>query len=113
MLVKDGKAVTAARSLAYARAAFNWAIKREKVLKNPFAGLPIATIVSERERVLTDGELADCRPSDGLPMGAILSNRDSDLAAARGSRRNALVGDRLRFLRLDNAGRPDEERQAT
>jgi integrase len=58
-LVKSGKAVTAARSLAYARAAFNWAVKREKIPKNPLVGLPIATIASERERVLNDGELAE------------------------------------------------------
>jgi integrase len=51
--------VTAARSLAYARAAFNWAVKREKVPRNPFVGLPVTTVTVERERVLSDAELAD------------------------------------------------------
>ena len=58
-LVSSAKAVTAARSLAYARAAFNWAAKREKVPRNPFVGLPVATVTVERERVLSDAELAD------------------------------------------------------
>jgi integrase len=58
-LVRSAKAVTAARSLAYARAAFNWAAKREKVAQNPFVGLPVATVTVERERVLSDAELAD------------------------------------------------------
>jgi integrase len=58
-LVRSTKAVTAARSLAYARAAFNWAAKREKIPHNPFVGLPVAKVTAERERVLTDAELAD------------------------------------------------------
>ena len=58
-LVRSTKAVTAARSLAYARAAFNWAAKREKVAQNPFVGLPVAAVAADRERVLTDAELAD------------------------------------------------------
>jgi integrase len=58
-LVGSDKVVITARSLAYARAAFNWAAKREKIRHNPLVGLPIATITAERERVLTDAELAD------------------------------------------------------
>jgi len=58
-LVRSAKAVAAARSLAYARAAFNWTAKREKVPRNPFVGLPVATVTVERERVLSDAELAD------------------------------------------------------
>jgi integrase len=58
-LVNAGKTVMAARSLAYARAAFRWAVKREKVPVNPFLGLPIATATMERERELTDVELAE------------------------------------------------------
>jgi integrase len=58
-LIKAGKVAMAARSLAYARAAFQWAAKREKVLGNPFVGLPIAMATSERERVLSDAELAE------------------------------------------------------
>jgi integrase len=58
-LVKDGRVVMAGRTLAYARAAFNWALKRRKVPANPFQGLPIAAGATEREQLLTDADLAD------------------------------------------------------
>jgi integrase len=58
-LVKGGKAAMAARTLAYARAAFHWAQKRGKVAHNPFQGLPISTSTAARERVLSDSELAE------------------------------------------------------
>jgi integrase len=58
-LVKAGKAAMAGRTLAYARAAFRWAEKRGKVPANPFQGLPISAGASARERVLSDGELAE------------------------------------------------------
>jgi integrase len=64
-LVKDGKAAMAGRTLAYARAAFRWAQKRAKVPANPFQGLPIATGAVERERVLTDAELAEVWSATG------------------------------------------------
>jgi integrase len=93
-LVRSAKAVTAARSLAYARAAFNWAAKREKVPHNPFVGLPVATVIAERERVLTDAELADvwaAAETIGYPWGpffciAILTlQRREEVAAMRWS----------------------------
>jgi integrase len=58
-LIKDGKLAMAARALAYARAALNWAAKREKIPANPLLGLPIAASSAERDRVLTDVELAE------------------------------------------------------
>jgi integrase len=58
-LVKGGRAAMAARTLAYARAAFHWAQKRGKVAHNPFQGLPISTSTAARERVLSDGEIAE------------------------------------------------------
>jgi hypothetical protein len=52
-LVRSAKAATAARSLAYTRAAFNWAAKREKV--PPECVRPSARRHTvERERVLSD-----------------------------------------------------------
>jgi integrase len=93
-LVRSAKAVTAARSLAYARAAFNWAAKREKVPHNPFVGLPVATVTAERERVLTDAEVADlwaAIETMGYPWGpffclAILTlQRREEVAAMRWS----------------------------
>jgi integrase len=58
-IVKAGKVVTAGRTMAYARACFAWAKKRGKVPENPFAELPIAAGTTERERVLTDAEIAE------------------------------------------------------
>jgi hypothetical protein len=45
-------------------------------------------------------------------MGSILLYRDPNLAASRGSRRHALVGNRAGPKRLGHVGRSDEERQA-
>ena len=62
-LVRSAKAVTAARSLAYARAVFNWAAKREKVPAECVRPSARRHTV-ERERLLSDAELAVCgRPS--------------------------------------------------
>lgn len=71
-LVKGGKAAMAGRTMAYARAAFRWAQKRGKVPGNPFADLPISAGATERDRVLTDSELADvwaATDSLGYPFG--------------------------------------------
>jgi len=58
-LVEAGRSAMAGRTLAYARAAFHWAQKRGKVPHNPFQGLPISTSTAVRERVLSDGEIAE------------------------------------------------------
>ena len=59
LLVAAGKAPMAARTLAYARAAYAWAEKRGKVPANPFQGLPISASSESRDRVLNDVELAE------------------------------------------------------
>lgn len=56
-IAKADKATTAGRTMAYGRAAYGWAVKRGKVPSNPFSGLPISSGATERDRVLTDGEL--------------------------------------------------------
>ena len=67
-IVKAGKVVTAGRTMAYARACFAWGKRRGKVPDNPFADLPISAGTTERERVLTDAEIADVwAASDTLP----------------------------------------------
>jgi integrase len=58
-IAEAGHVVTAGRTMAYARACYTWAVKRGKVSDNPFQGLPIAAGTTERERVLSDAELAD------------------------------------------------------
>jgi integrase len=55
-LTKDGKPAMAARTAAYGRACYQWAIRRGSIEANPFAALPINPTV-KRERVLTDAEL--------------------------------------------------------
>ena len=55
-LTKAGKPAMAARTAAYARACYQWAIRRGSIEANPFAALPINPAV-KRERVLTDAEL--------------------------------------------------------
>jgi integrase len=53
---KDGKAAMAARTAAYGRACFQWAIRRGSINSNPFVDLPLKPVI-RRERVLTDTEL--------------------------------------------------------
>ena len=58
-MAKAGKVAMAGRTMAYCRAAFRWAQKRGKVADNPFADLPVSAGATERDRVLTDAELAE------------------------------------------------------
>lgn len=74
-LVKAGKRAMAGRTLAYARACYSWALKRDLVETNPFAGLPIPTATKSRDRVLTDAEIgAIFRAAHGLgyPFGPLI-----------------------------------------
>jgi integrase len=64
-LVQGGKAVTAGRTMAYARAAFAWAERRGKVPVNPFKRLPVSASATERDRVLSDAELWDAWSAAG------------------------------------------------
>ncbi|HUD61120.1 MAG TPA: integrase family protein, partial [Acetobacteraceae bacterium] len=74
-LSKAGKVAMAGRTMAYARAAFEWARKRGKVASNPFLGLPISAGTTERDRVLSDSELAEIwKAADGMdyPFGPFI-----------------------------------------
>ena len=71
-IVKAGKALTAERTKAYARACFAWGKRRGKVPENPFAELPIAGGTTERERALSDAEIAEvwaAADTLGYPFG--------------------------------------------
>ena len=57
-MVKAGKPTMAGRTLAYARACFTWAMKRELVAGNPFLALPIGSGTVSRDRVLNMDEVA-------------------------------------------------------
>jgi integrase len=56
-LSKDGHASMAGRTLAYGRACYAWAVKRGRLPGNPFAGVPVATGIVARERVLSAEEV--------------------------------------------------------
>jgi integrase len=56
-LVRAGKPSMASRTLAYARACFSWALKHGHLETNPFAGLPMTSTTTTRERVLSDAEI--------------------------------------------------------
>ncbi|CAJ0853448.1 hypothetical protein AMST5_00648 [freshwater sediment metagenome] len=56
-LARRGQPAMAARTAAYGKAAFGWALKRGTVTVNPFVDLPLAPI-TRRDRVLTSDELA-------------------------------------------------------
>lgn len=93
-MAKVGKAVTAGRTMAYARAAYAWAHKRGKVPGNPFAELPIPAGVTERDRTLSDQELARVwRGADALPypfgpffqLALLTLQRREEVAAMRWS----------------------------
>jgi integrase len=116
-LVRAGKPAMAARTLAYARAAFRWAQKRGKVPANPFQGLPITTASAARERVLSDAELAEVwagAATLGYPFGPYFKlliltlQRRTEVAGMRWSEladdlsQWALAGSRMK------AGRPHD-----
>jgi integrase len=57
-LTKAGKHASAGRLVAYGRAAYGWAVKRERLASSPFAGLPTAAAAATRDRLLTVDEIA-------------------------------------------------------
>ena len=93
-LVRAGKTVMAGRTLAYSRAAFSWAQKRDLVPTNPFANLPIAAGGTERDRVLIDDELVKVWTATGklgYPFGpcvrlmTLTLQREDEVAGMRWS----------------------------
>jgi integrase len=57
ILARRGSASMAARTAAYGKAAYGWAVKRGTIEGNPFLNLPVVP-TPRRERVLADDELA-------------------------------------------------------
>jgi integrase len=55
-ITKVGKPAMAARTAAYARACYQWAIRRGSLTSNPFGNLPLKP-TARRNRVLADAEL--------------------------------------------------------
>ena len=90
----SGRSTMAPRTLAYGRACFAWALKRERVKANPFVGLPAVGRVTDRERTLTEDETVDVWRAAGelpYPFGpafrfALLTlQRREEVAGARWS----------------------------
>jgi integrase len=80
----------AGRTAAYGRACFAWAMKRGAVPSNPFAELPLSTVVNKRDRVLSDEEASAVWRAAGeapLPYGAIVR-----LLMLTGQRRDEVAG---------------------
>jgi integrase len=83
-------AAMAARTAAYGRAAFAWAVKRGVVTGNPFADLPIAKSTAKRERLLSDEELGEIWRAAGeasSPYGTVVR-----LLILTGQRRGEVAG---------------------
>lgn len=79
----------AARTVAYGRAAFAWALKREAVTINPFEAQDVPTVAA-RDRVLTDEELGvvwKTAVAAGQPFGSLVR-----LLILTGQRREEVTG---------------------
>jgi integrase len=91
--IAQGSGPAAARSaFAYARAMFGWAVKRQLVEANPFAGIHPPRTVADRDRHLSDEELGAvwraasdlAWPMGGFIMMAVLTlQRREEVAAMR------------------------------
>jgi integrase len=74
-LADAGKTAMAGRTMAYGRACYGWALKRERVPLNPFLGLPVSAGVTARDRVLSPEETGDIwRAAEtlGWPFGPLV-----------------------------------------
>ena len=87
-MARKGSVAMAARTAAYGKAAYGWAVKRGALFANPFLNLPVAP-APQRERVLSDDELAAIwRATDGAgPFNGIVR-----LLVLTGQRREEVAG---------------------
>jgi integrase len=87
-MARKGSVAMAARTAAYGKAAYGWAVKRGALFANPFLNLPVAP-APRRERTLADDELAAIlRATDGSgPFNGIVR-----LLVLTGQRREEAAG---------------------
>jgi integrase len=87
-MARKGSVAMAARTAAYGKAAYGWAVKRGALSVNPFLNLPVRP-AERRERVLTDDEVAAIwRVTDGSgPFSGIVR-----MLALTGQRREEVAG---------------------
>ena len=85
-LAKAGRVAMAGRTMAYARACFRWAEKREKVPSNPFMGPPMP---ARRCRARAGADkpgtrlCVACRDRDALSLGTVLPSVADHACASR------------------------------
>ena len=95
-----GRAAISGRTVAYGRACYQWALRREMVPANPFTALPVPEAPPSRERVLTDAELVEILQAAGTTDA---HGRMVWLLAATGARREEVAGLRWEELSPDLA----------
>jgi integrase len=85
---EDGRKATARLTGAYGRACYGWAIGKDLLVENPFAGIKLCAVAS-RERVLSDEELKAVwgATKDPGPYGAIVR-----MLILTGQRREEVAG---------------------
>jgi integrase len=114
-LAGEGKAPIAGRTMAYGRACFGWAVKRRRLMANPFAGLPVIQGANpSRDRVLSDDEIGAvwrAAGAMGYPFGPL-----AQVLLLTAQRRDEVAGDAMvrtltRPIDVDVARCPSEERQ--
>ena len=87
-LAGDGKIAMAARTAAYGRSCYQWAVKRGALDVNPFANVPLSP-VAKRDRVLSDSELATIWRTSG---GSRAFDRIVQMLILTGQRRGEVAG---------------------
>jgi hypothetical protein len=87
--------------MAYARACFTWGKRCAKVPENHFADLPISASTTERERVLSDTEIAEA-----WAAAAWLAYPDSTRVAEDARARPAIGGPSSRGRGFPGKRRP-------
>jgi Arm DNA-binding domain/Phage integrase family len=101
-LAGEGKAPIAGRTMAYGRACFGWAVKRRRLMANPFAGLPVIQGANpSRDRVLSDDEIGAvwrAAGAMGYPFGPL-----AQLLLLTAQRRDEVAGMRWSELSLDQS----------
>ena len=86
--VDDGKKATARLTGAYGRACYGWAISKDLLAENPFAGIKLSAVAS-RERVLSDNEL---KAIWGATKGSGAYNAIVRMSILTGQRREEVAG---------------------